>query len=127
MKLLLFFLSGSKDSDCQCLLHHCHCLFSSNIQTIIVYYNSVIASLAKRFWLVTALSLLVYYSTVIACLLQNSGLLFSGYFVLLKYWLFCIAATSKLWFRWLGRPRVASHNAKCIVKTVGNVGRQQEC
>ncbi|KAE8780517.1 hypothetical protein D1007_46307 [Hordeum vulgare] len=45
--------------------------------TDIVYYSTVIASLAKRFWLVTALSLLVYYSSVIACLLQNSGLLFS--------------------------------------------------
>ncbi|KAE8771608.1 hypothetical protein D1007_56520 [Hordeum vulgare] len=44
--------------------------------TVIVYYSTVIASLAKRFWLVTALSLLVYYNTVIACLLQNSGLLF---------------------------------------------------
>ncbi|KAE8770195.1 hypothetical protein D1007_58097 [Hordeum vulgare] len=33
--------------------------------------------------------------------------------------------TSKLWFCWVGRPRVASHNAKCIAKTVGNVGRQK--
>ncbi|KAE8776511.1 hypothetical protein D1007_50809 [Hordeum vulgare] len=52
----------------------------------------------------------------LVCAQPNSGLLFSGYFVLLKYWLFCIAATSKLWFCWLGRPRVAPTMQNALLK-----------